>query len=1816
VFDAGGSGFGPSLQPETRQDTWTFPYNMTCRPTGTYLHKVTARHCNGTVLTATKDVMVNADQSVTVTTAPPDDQGNMDVTVAYNFPNTDSASQRRVDLQSEDAGGTGVMASFQPEEQSGEKHFTRNVACAASGSLTFLVGKAWSCNRGPVENRRPVTLSHKPTVSVSVAHGAPDSPTAIVSYSFVGTGSPAQRTLRLEWATGGLIGETHPETVSGQQSFPLPSCGTADEIRAVAIACGDEYAEAQTAGAAPAPPKVVITLRKGAKDPATGRRIVEGRLDYDMGEGSANWSTRADLLPWTNANGQTSPGQVLLAPEVPPQRVGVRMFTLVPPSDAQQLSVRGTADSCAGRGTHDASIDCACDATDDPVYFADGNVRVTDGEPLPTIAGHSLVRTYNSDEQVVALFGRGWTTLFDRRMILNSDGSEQIISIVTETNEVVTFRETSGVFAQSWPTARGAFGTLTYDAISGTYLYRPAGSGEQAVFRASDGRLLALRDLATGHEAQLAYAGSDVPASLTDSWTGVTWNLAIDSANRRVTSISVSGRPDLVWTYSYDADGNLLTVLAPGNAQWRTYEHDANRMTVSRDALGNLLESHTYDADGYGISSTGPSDEIATIEYNLPGAIADERVTRVTYKSGATAEYALRPLGGAWRPVRATGGCAGCGARDATYVRDVFGRVVREQGADGYITRTSHVGDHVSSVEHSLKPAACDPPADPQRCRLGPDALAAAPLAPTEATFTTSYEHTDMHWRDQVTAALRESVAVAGQSRRETYAYHSTSGTLVTTAVCGWTAGGSLCDERTRHTTLYERTPFGLMPAFDPGGPFQSSWLTLPQPAYRPRSVDGPRTDVEDVSSFVYYPIDSSVPALLRGHLAAVQNAAGHITRYEVYDVFGNVIRMVDADGGATEMTFDSLGRPLSSTTKAIPGCNTTLDPLCATDLISTRAYASGAGPLRLDQRPGGGVVTYAYDARGRLQTISRGPAENDLRERIETGYDALTGRKSLERTLAYEAGTWVEKQRQSFAYDSHGRLQTVTHADGATIHYTYDPEDRMATIRDENHATPDTAYAYDPAGRLAAVTQTLAGAPGGVITTRYSYDFDGNLTSVTDPNGNVTRYVYDDFGQMLSQDSPVTGATGYAYDSAGNMTQMTDANGATTTRAYDALNRVTTATSTRGSNSEVVTWSYDDPTSGRFAIGRLSSMTDPSGSTAYHYDRRGLLRNETRTLTAAQYTYTTEYGHDADGNRAVIRYPSTQLTVEYAFDHAGRPTSASGVVTAATYQPFGPLKSVSFANGTTQTMTYDQRYRMTSNKLTAPSTTIAHYTYVYDAAGNITGLLDATDPSYDRTFQYDDLNRLTVANTGTSLWQRGTYTWDAMGNLLALKLGEVEKGPTDPLDLARDGRERLRTEENVPMGRSSSFGYSEATPRLNAVTTNDLSRPVGYDNAGNETSYAVTRTYSPRNLLAQIADPGEPGEPLQHTLTYTYDGRGICVIRAESPANGPGTTTARRFSIYTPELQLLAVTLDDASSVWALSAADKNIHYEIVWFAGRPVAQVTPAGPRLFTFADHLGTPIVQTDATATVTWRAEYEPFGNVWEMRTGPRTAQPLRFPGQEFAMNWEGQEENYNIHRWYRSGWGRYTQSDPIGFNGGTNLYAYVGGNPINASDPLGLKTELVCRPVRPGGWAGAVIGVVGFFTTFKPLHCRLRVTCPCSDGKGNPKAPFDKTVGWENITGQGLRLTQDESLAAGYDDGVFGPWFPVPVQSKASGCDFERCALSLHKNMGSHLPPYNAMGPNSNSYVNHLIKSCGGSANFPPGAIGGSPNPWYGGGGFN
>ncbi len=70
------------------------------------------------------------------------------------------------------------------------------------------------------------------------------------------------------------------------------------------------------------------------------------------------------------------------------------------------------------------------------------------------------------------------------------------------------------------------------------------------------------------------------------------------------------------------------------------------------------------------------------------------------------------------------------------------------------------------------------------------------------------------------------------------------------------------------------------------------------------------------------------------------------------------------------------------------------------------------------------------------------------------------------------------------------------------------------------------------------------------------------------------------------------------------------------------------------------------------------------------------------------------------------------------------------------------------------------------------------------------------------------------------------------------------------------------------------------------------------------------------------------------------------------------------------------------------------------------------------------------------------------------------QPLRLPGQEAEQLNLGNngltERFYNVFRWYRPNWSRYTQPDPIGLDGGLNLYSYADDDPVGLADPGGLR----------------------------------------------------------------------------------------------------------------------------------------------------------------
>ena len=101
----------------------------------------------------------------------------------------------------------------------------------------------------------------------------------------------------------------------------------------------------------------------------------------------------------------------------------------------------------------------------------------------------------------------------------------------------------------------------------------------------------------------------------------------------------------------------------------------------------------------------------------------------------------------------------------------------------------------------------------------------------------------------------------------------------------------------------------------------------------------------------------------------------------------------------------------------------------------------------------------------------------------------------------------------------------------------------------------------------------------------------------------------------------------------------------------------------------------------------------------------------------------------------------------------------------------------------------------------------------------------------------------------------------------------------------------------------------------------------------------------------------------------------------------------------------------------------------------------------------DHLGTPQKLTAINGAVVWSAKYSSFGEA-EIDPSYAVENNLRFPGQYFDQE---TGLHYNYFRCYDPKVGRYLRKDPIGIEGGINLFLYSMNNPTNITDPLGLKS---------------------------------------------------------------------------------------------------------------------------------------------------------------
>lgn len=140
----------------------------------------------------------------------------------------------------------------------------------------------------------------------------------------------------------------------------------------------------------------------------------------------------------------------------------------------------------------------------------------------------------------------------------------------------------------------------------------------------------------------------------------------------------------------------------------------------------------------------------------------------------------------------------------------------------------------------------------------------------------------------------------------------------------------------------------------------------------------------------------------------------------------------------------------------------------------------------------------------------------------------------------------------------------------------------------------------------------------------------------------------------------------------------------------------------------------------------------------------------------------------------------------------------------------------------------------------------------------------------------------------------------------------------------------------------------------------------------------------------------------------------------------------------------------------------------DYVWLNGRLVMVMTNSGQIYPVHDDQTGRPIAITNSQKSVIWAAQNLPFkSNVTTNVLGSAFGDfNIGFPGQYYDSEsglW------YNGNRDYDANLGRYIESDPIGLAGGVNTYAYVGGNPVNEVDPLGLCDKKPnCDTVLPDG----------------------------------------------------------------------------------------------------------------------------------------------------
>lgn len=809
-----------------------------------------------------------------------------------------------------------------------------------------------------------------------------------------------------------------------------------------------------------------------------------------------------------------------------------------------------------------------------------------------------------------------------------------------------------------------------------------------------------------------------------------------------------------------------------------------------------------------------------------------------------------------------------------------------------------------------------------------------------------------------------------------------------------------------------------------------------------------------------------------KGNIVEVIGSSGGVTKYEYAHArfTDRPTAVIDARGGRKLFAYDGLGQLLTYTDCG--GRTTTWRRDSKGRLLAIDSADGKRQTYRRDRKgriiaaelQDGHTESFEYDPAGRLAQ-----APDDQGRTVALTYDRFD-RVTESRTWIgegepdrHDVGGWASTRH---VFDEAGRLIRLTNPAGALMTFGYDPMDRI--VSESGFDGKRCEYRYNQAGEL--TRQIEAAGTSGALEVEHEHDAGGRLIARRLPScdgahADTHRFEYNALNQLTCA-TTLRSRVDFLYDDRGHLTAETqsasDGSSFTLHFGYDILgNRIETVLPDGQSIGVLMA-----------GAGHWHQVAF-NGHALVDIERDSLYRETCRTFGSGAYLpvdqpLTRTLGYTAGGQIGNVSFSRHGRVSE----QWGHQYDSHGLMTVIEQDVAALRKAIRYS--------YDAQQRLDAWEIHQARHTerlhtdlvferIQAQTYAYDQAGNAIapGTVVRTDPVsnmpvYASPEQWADQVKAHAHNPDFNLLGMQPVRANRMAQLGTVRHEHDERGnviqrttPEGTWTFAWNALNQMCGSRFTPAGSSAprfdaSYFY-DAFGRRIGKNVIDLATLTQLPDGGidfDKTRHSPTRFIWDGDRMLQEIQAGhartivyDPGSfvPLAHIIQPVRAG---ALPWQRSP---PDEFPLRWMEQRNRSMMLASADVPDDAKAALRAEMGKNSPYR------NEAMQL-----HLF-ITDHLGTPVRMLDAgTHQALWEREQDPWGNTLSERWHPKLEKSylpaLRFQGQQ--ADWET-GLYYNRHRYYDPGMHRYVSQDPIGILGGLNVYGYVGANPVQWVDPLGL-----------------------------------------------------------------------------------------------------------------------------------------------------------------